>query len=54
VIKLEFLPTHPKPLLAAHAFSKIGAESTNALPETSPIFSLIKYNSSFTFSFTTK
>ena len=40
MIKLEFLPTQPSPLFAAQAFSKIGAESTNALPETSPIFSL--------------
>lgn len=30
---------HPKPLFAAHALSSTGAESTKALPPTSPIFS---------------
>ena len=41
-MRFVFFPTQPKPLFEAHARSKIGAESTNALPETSPIFSLIE------------
>jgi hypothetical protein len=53
VIRLLFFPTQPKPLFAAQALSKTGAESTKALPETSPISVWMKCNNSFNFSLIT-
>ena len=54
LIKFVFLPIQPNPLFFAQALSSIGAESTNILAFTSPIFSFKIETKFFNLSFITQ